>query len=55
MQRGLHRGLLSPSEFLCVRLSVCHGCGRGHNEFEVRVQNYHVRSSSHRTGYNVFK
>ena len=27
--------------YLCVR----DGCGRGHNEFAGRVQNYHVRSS----------
>ena len=30
-------------------LSVCDGCGRGRNEFAGRVQNYHVRSSCHRT------
>ena len=39
--------------YLSVRLSVCDGCGRGHNEFAGRVQNYHVRSSCHRNGYNL--
>ena len=29
-------------KILCVCLSVCDGCGRGHNEFAGRVQNYHV-------------
>ena len=39
---------------MCV--SVCDGCGRGHNEFAGRVQNYHVRSNCHRTrnGYKSF-
>ena len=29
-------------------LSVRDGCGRGRNEFAGRVQNHHVRFSSHR-------
>ena len=32
---------------------MCDGCGRGLNEFASRVQNYHVRSSCHRNGYNL--
>ena len=28
--------------YLCVCLSVCDGCGRGHNKFAGRVQNYRV-------------
>ena len=31
-------------------MSVRDGCGRGHNAFAGRVQNYHVRSSCHRNG-----
>ena len=31
--------------YLCVRVSVCDGCGRGRNDFAGRVQNHHVRFS----------
>ena len=34
-----------------VHLCVCDGCGRGRNEFAVRVQNHHVRFSFHRNGH----
>ena len=33
---------------MCVCLSVRDGCGRGRNEFAVRVQNHHVRFSFHK-------
>ena len=37
-------------KILLVCLSVRDGCGRGHNEFAGRVQNYHLRTSCHRNG-----
>ena len=36
-------------KILVVCPSVCDGCGRSHNQFAGRVQNYHVRLSCHRT------
>ena len=40
---------------VCVRVSVCDGCGRGSNEFEGRVQNYRVCSSCHRNFLEIVK
>ena len=34
---------------------MCDGCGRGHNEFAGRVQNYRVRSSCHRYFLEIVK
>ena len=36
-------------DFCCV--SVCDGCGRGHNEVAGCVQNHHVHISFHRNGH----
>ena len=38
---------------VCVRLSVCDGCGRGRNGFAGRVQNHHVRFSFHRSFHKM--
>ena len=46
----MHGASINTLRFM---LSVCDGCGRGRNEFAGRVQNYHVRSSCHKNGYNL--
>ena len=42
-------------KILVVCLCVRDGCGRGRNEFAVRVQNHHVLFSFHRNGLEMLQ